>query len=168
MGIQLNKNSSYNKSWNQKLVSDFRQNFFKFPSALPSSDFQYNALRSLSKVMLNSKLDCYSLYLKELDEKGKSLTALRIGAVGKAIPRPLVQFFAFYWGSSPFLACQYYSYRYAANTVLKHVELNYSKYFKDLENNGERTPVPTAVSHYHFLDESFHITTSQLIARDMY
>ena len=168
MGIQLKKDSSSNKSWDQKLVSEFRQKFLNFPSGLPSSNFQYNTLRSLSKVMLNSKLDCYSLYLKELDEKGKSLTALTTGAVGKAIPRPLVQFFAFCWGSSPFLACQYYSYRYAANTVLKHVELNYSKYFKDLEKNGNFTPVPTAVSHYHFLDESFHITTSQLIARDMY
>lgn len=166
LGFQLKKASSFNKNWHHKLISELRKTF-NFQLDSQPSNFQYNALRYLSKAML-SKPYCYSLYLKELDQKGACLTALRTGAVGKAVPRPLVQFFGFCWGSSPFLACQYYSYRYAANTVLKHIELNYCQYFKELDKNGDFIPVPTAVSHNHFLDESFHITTSQLIARDMY
>lgn len=159
MGLKVKNSSRYNKS---------RQQVFNFKSTFLSSDFQYNALRYLSRVMLNSKTYCYSSYLKEFDEKGESLTALTKGFVGVAIPQSLLQFFTFCWGSSPFLACQYYTYRYAANTVLKNYEHNFFQHFKELEKSGEFTPVPTAVSYYHFLDESFHMTTSQLIARDMY
>jgi hypothetical protein len=37
-----------------------------------------------------------------------------------------------------------------------------------LEKKKEFIPAPTAVSRYHFLDESFHTTISQLLAKDMY
>jgi hypothetical protein len=35
-------------------------------------------------------------------------------------------------------------------------EENYSRYLRELERKGEFIPVPTAVSHYHLLDEAFH------------
>ena len=159
MGLKLKNYYRVNQSWQQG---------FKFKSALLSSEFQYNTLRYLSRVLLNSKTYCYSSYLQEFDQKGESLTALTKGFVGVAIPRPLLQFFTFCWGSSPFLACQYYTYRYAANTVLKNYEHNFFQHFKELTKTGDFTPIPTAVSYYHFLDESFHMTTSQLIARDLY
>jgi hypothetical protein len=160
MGLKLNKNSSSHQNWSQKLISEFQQSF--------SQNFQYDALRFLSKTLLKSQTYHYSSYLQDLDEKREPLTALSKGALGMAIPSPLLQFFAFCWGSSPFLACQYYTYRYAANTVLKNYEHNYFQHFKELEKEEKFTPIPTAVSYYHCLDESFHMTTSQLIARDMY
>lgn len=152
MGLKL-KNSSSHHPWQFPLISE---------------NYQYNTLRFLSKILLQSKTYHYSSYLQDLDKRGESLTALSKGFVGVAIPRSLLQFFTFCWGSSPFLACQYYTYRYAGNAVLKNYEHSYSQYFKELEKNGNFTPIPTAISHYHFLDESFHTTTSQLIARDMY
>jgi hypothetical protein len=51
---------------------------------------------------------------------------------------------------------------------LKNYEYQYSRYLRELERKGEFIPVPTAVSHYHLLDEAFHTTTSQLIGRDLY
>ncbi len=165
MGIKLNKNSRYKKSGQLKLVAKLPEGV---KSSLGSSNFQYNSLRYLSKLMLNSETYRYSQYLQDFDKKGEPLTAIKKGYVGVAIPQNLVQFFTFCWGSSPFLACQYYAYRYAGNAVLKNYEYEYSEYFRKLEKDGKCTSVPQTVSHYHFLDESFHTTTSQLIARDMY
>ncbi|MEO1374652.1 MAG: hypothetical protein AAFW70_10100, partial [Cyanobacteria bacterium J06635_10] len=82
--------------------------------------------------------------------------------------RIVQRFFAYNWGSSPFLASQYYTLRYIANLILKNQEHSYFKYFKDLHKKSEFIPTPTAISHFHLLDESFHTTISQTIARDLY
>jgi hypothetical protein len=55
-----------------------------------------------------------------------------------------------------------------ANILLKNTEYKISKNFKNLHSQGKSIPDPTAVSHYHFLDESFHTTTSLVAARDLY
>lgn len=90
------------------------------------------------------------------------------GLAGRLAPGPMQQLFSLNWGSSPFLASQYYALRFVANMMLKLTEYRHSKYFKELEKKGEFIPAPTAIAHYHFLDESFHTTTSQLIAQDLY
>ena len=84
------------------------------------------------------------------------------------LPSPWVRFFAFNWGSSPFLASQYYTIRYIANMLLKNQEHRISLYFKKIKKKGEFVPAPTAISHYHFLDESFHTTTSLFLSRDLH
>jgi hypothetical protein len=108
------------------------------------------------------------LYLQELEKKGEFFPVPRQGYFGIVTPPPLLQFFTFNWGSSPFLACQHYTYRFTGNMVLKNYEYRYCKYYRELEKKGEPIPAPTAVSYYHLLDESFHTTTSQLIGRDLY
>lgn len=118
--------------------------------------------------MLNNQAYYYSLYLQELEKKSEFFPVPRQGYFGIVTPPPLLQFFTFNWGSSPFLACQHYTYRFTGNMVLKNYEYRYSKYFRELEKKGESIPAPTAVSYYHLLDESFHTTTSQLIGRDLY
>ncbi|BAZ29706.1 hypothetical protein NIES4074_21530 [Cylindrospermum sp. NIES-4074] len=136
-------------------------------SSLASS--QYNFLRFAAKKMLKQNQQYYSQYLKELDENNKFIPVSTTGLIGRGIsPKSLQRFFAFNWGSSPFLASQYYSVRIMANMVLKNTEHGISKYFKSLAKKGEVIPDPTAVSHYHFLDESFHSTTSLVLARDLY
>lgn len=91
------------------------------------------------------------------------------GILGRIPARQLMlQFFAANWGSSPFLASQYYTIRYIANMLLKNKESHYARYFKDLERRGEYIPTPTAISRYHFLDEAFHTTTSQFLSQDLY
>ncbi len=132
--------------------------------------YKYYALRSVAKRMMSGK-QCSS-YLHELEQKHKFiLKAPTTGMLGRSLEYslPLQSFFSFNWGSgSPFMACQFYTIRIIANLYLKNMEHSIAKYFKKLENNGELIPAPTAVSRYHFLDESFHTTISQLLAKDMY
>lgn len=91
------------------------------------------------------------------------------GILGRIPARQLMlQFFAANWGTSPFLASQYYTIRYIANMLLKNKESHYARYFKELERRGEYIPTPTAISRYHFLDEAFHTTTSQFLSQDLY
>ena len=99
---------------------------------------------------------------------GNDSNSLQKGLIGMLAPGPMRHLFSFNWGNSPFLASQYYALRFIANVLLKIKEQPYSRYFKELEKKNENIPAPTAVSRYHFLDESFHTTTSQLIAQELY
>ncbi len=135
----------------------------------PFAAYQYYALRFIAKTMLSSKKQYYSQYLRELEETNEFIPVSTIGLLGQGLkPQSLQQFFTFNWGGSPFLACQYYSLRIMANMVLNNIENSISKTFRKLEKKGEFIPTPTAVSHYHFLDESLHATISQVLARDLY
>ncbi|MBV6625898.1 MAG: hypothetical protein KI793_23700 [Rivularia sp. (in: Bacteria)] len=134
--------------------------------------YKYYGLRSIAKSMSGDKKREYSAYLQNLEQKNKYiLKAPTTGMLGRSLEYslPLQSFFSFNWGSgSPFMACQFYTIRIIANLYLKNMEHSIAKYFKKLEKNGEFIPSPTAVSRYHFLDESFHTTISQLLAKDMY
>lgn len=133
------------------------------------ADYQYYALRFIAKTMLANHQKCYSQYLNELEKNYQFIPVSTTGLIGRGLsPRAIQRFFAFNWGGSPFLASQYYGLRIMANMVLKNTEHSTSRYFKKLAKKGDFIPAPTAVSHYHFLDESFHTTTSMLIARDLY
>lgn len=144
--------------------------FFSFNwQSSPLSAYQESALRFLTnKVLLKNQIDCYSQYLKQLEAKGESIPAQTTGLLGQLAPRPLLQFFTLNCGSSPFLASVFYVTRFMANMLIKNYEYRYSQYYRELDKKGEFIPDPIAVSHYHLLDESFHTTTSQLIAQDLY
>ncbi len=134
------------------------------------SNYQYSALRFMSKMMLKGKEQYHSQYLNELEAENKLISTSTNGFFhGRgAIPQSLLRFFAFNWGSSPFLASQYYVLRFIANMLLKNKEHSIFLYRKKLQKQGEFVPAPTAISHYHFLDEAFHTTTSLFLARDLY
>ncbi len=134
--------------------------------------YKYYALRSLAKSMMRGRKQQYSAYLRGLEQKNKFiLKAPTAGMLGRSLEYslPLQSFFTFNWGSgSPFMACQFYTIRMIANLYLKNMEHSIAKYYKKLENKGEFIPAPTAISRNHFLDESFHTTISQLLAKDLY
>ena len=138
----------------------------------PVPTYEYYALRSVAKRLLKSKQPHYSRYLRELEADSEFIIkAPTTGMLGRSLDYslPLQSFFSFSWGAgSPFMACQFYAIRIIANLYLKNMEHPIAKYFKKLENQGEFIPAPTAVSRYHFLDESFHTTISQLLAKDLY
>ena len=125
------------------------------------------ALRLLRNIRIKSQAHCYSPYLNELEKKDLFLPGPRTGIL-RVFPRYLLRLFTLSWGSSSFLASQYYCFRYIANVLLKTAEYEYTKYFRKLEKKGEFIPTPTEISRYHLLDESFHTTMSRLIAKDMY
>lgn len=122
----------------------------------------------ISKLLIRSKRQNYSLFLKELDDKGKPIPTSATGLLGQLGAHSQLKFVALNCGSSPFLACVYYLVRFLANMLLKNYEYRYSKYYRELEKKGDFIPVPTALSHYHFLDEAFHTTSSRLIAQELY
>ncbi|MGF1481205.1 MAG: hypothetical protein ACFB4I_17255 [Cyanophyceae cyanobacterium] len=133
----------------------------------PFESLQESTFRFFTTQMLRPG-HCYSQYLRELDLKGEKLPAQTTGLLGQLAPRSVQQLFTLNCGSSPFLACLFYVTRYIANLLLKNYEYRYVQYYRKLEKAGEFIPVPTAVSYYHLLDESFHTTTSQLIGKELY
>jgi hypothetical protein len=133
---------------------------------------KYYGLRFIAKGALRSAKQHYSPYLHELEENNnfiiKSSTAGMLGRSLEYSPS-MESFLSFNWGSgSPFMACHFYALRIIANLYLKNVEHPIAKYYKTLENKGAFIPTPTAISRNHFLDEAFHTTISQLIAKEVY
>lgn len=121
-----------------------------------------------SKILLRNQGQYYSQYLKELNNKGESLPAQTTGLLGQLVSRPQSKFLTLNCGSSPFLATVFYVTRFLANMLLKNYEYRYSKYYRNLEKKDKFIPAPTAISHYHLLDEGFHTTTSGLISQELY
>jgi hypothetical protein len=176
VGKTILGNSHYGKSeqdnsnnWFKSLIPEPVQGYFTSnKGSSPFSRDRDKALSAIAKMMLRDKQQYYSQYLQDLEAKGEPIPAPSDGLGGRIAPRYWLQFFTLHWGMSPFMACQYYSLRYTANAILKNQEYPYVRYFRELEQKGEHIPTPTAVSYYHLLDEAFHTTISQTIARDMY
>jgi hypothetical protein len=158
-----------NSNWTQIFIPQLMRNFFvSSQGSSPFAIYRDQALNAIAKTMLSHKKHCYSAYLQDLEDKGEPIPAPADGLGGRIAPRYWLRFFTIHWGMSPFMACQYYSLRYTANAILKNQEYPYVRYFRDLERQGEYIPTPTAVSYYHLLDEAFHTTISQTLAKDLY
>ena len=154
--------------WRQLTPKPLQQLFLSSNYKTKFSGYQDYVLSSIAKKMLGDKKQYYSQYLRELEQNNQPLAAASEGILGQIASRDWLRFFTLNWGISPFMACQYYSIRYTANAYLKSWEYVYYKYFQKLERENEFIPTPTAISYYHLLDESFHTTISQTIAKDMY
>jgi hypothetical protein len=176
VGKTILGNNNYGKTdeedankWLKLLVpQSVREFFVSSKGSSPFSIYRDNALSAIAKTMLRDNKQYYSGYLRNLEAKGEAIPAPADGLGGRIAPRYWLRFFTVHWGMSPFMACQYYSMRYTANAILKNQEYPYVRYFRELEQKGEHIPNPTAVSFYHLLDEAFHTTISQTLARDVY
>jgi hypothetical protein len=131
-----------------------------------SGSMQDSILRSLTRLMYGSSSAYYSQYLAE--REGGPIPTATGGLAGNTASPSWMKLMTLTWGSSPFMACHYYTMRMVANMSLKAYEYQYFKRFKDLTRQGGEIPAPTAISHYHLLDESFHTTMSQVIAQQVY
>ncbi|MEM7591786.1 MAG: hypothetical protein AAF383_09765 [Cyanobacteria bacterium P01_A01_bin.83] len=138
--------------------------------AIPT--WQYRTLRLIANRMQRQNQHRYSDYLHQLEQKNQFLlTAPTAGMLGRSLnySLPVESFLGFNWGGgSMFMACHFYTIRIIANLYLKNMEHGIAKYYQKLKQQGEFIPAPTAVSRYHFLDESFHTSISQLLAQDAY
>lgn len=133
-----------------------------------AAQYRDSAFRLITKLMQKDYEEHYSTFLKIQEERTKEIPGTSGGLGGLVSQGSLQKFFTINWGSSPFLATQYYAIRMIGNMSLKCYEYNYFKYFKTLQKREEFIPTPTAVSHYHLLDESFHTTFSQVISQNLY
>lgn len=131
-----------------------------------STSFQDHAARSLTRVIYGSSPAYFSNYL--LARASEPVPTATGGLAGNTASPSVMKLITQVWGSSPFMACHYYVMRMVANMSLKAYEHQYFKRFKEIEHQGGDAPVPTAVSHYHLLDEAFHTTMSQVIAQQVY
>lgn len=150
-----------NKVSSQNSVTSLLWNTF-------SSDPFSNALEGVAGFMNRTRSHQYSSYLQDLALKGKPIPTASDGLGGRSAPRSVLKFFAANWGNSAFLAAQYYSIRYIANAILKNQEFAYFKHYRKLSQKGEYIPTPTAISYYHLLDEAFHTTISQTVAKELF
>ncbi|WP_051470326.1 hypothetical protein [Fischerella sp. PCC 9605] len=164
--IALLGKESFGNPLHKKLNNQTNNNLRYKLQELPKwESIQNSTFRFLTKLMHQGKEKYYSQYLQE---KGSSIPTATGGLAGVTASPTAFKFLSLNWGSSPFLAAQYYSARMVANMSLKTYEYRYYKQFKDLDRKGEFIPTPIAVSHYHLLDESFHTTMSQVIAQEVY
>ncbi|MBE9063697.1 P-aminobenzoate N-oxygenase AurF [cf. Phormidesmis sp. LEGE 11477] len=63
-----------------------------------------------------------------------------------------------------FLACQYFTVRGLRTLNGKLVQHQLSQF---CQGDIEAAPIPSQISHYHFMDESFHFNSSTLISQDV-
>lgn len=125
-------------------------------------------LKALAKFMLRDYAAYCSPYLQQLEAKGQLSQVPTYGVSSRVGSVSQLKFFTLNTGSSPFLACQAFTIRFAANILLKAQEICYSKHFLKLERGDQSIPAPTAISRYHFLDESFHTIISQTLSKEFY
>lgn len=140
-------------------------------SGHPMAKTVFDGLNGVTNVALRKYRAYQSNYLQSLKQKHRMIPAPNTGfgyMKSGLFSQSLLRFFILNWGSSPFLASQYYNVRYMANGLLKNREHSISRYFRQQKKQGHKISYPTAVSHYHFLDESFHTTMSQFLGRDFY
>lgn len=143
----------------QKLVN-------KLGLSKKQESFSESLLRLTARLMNGKNAKYYSSFLAE--KYSENIPITRGGLVAYLAPEFVIKFLTLNWGTSPFLASQYYALRMIGNMSLKSYEYSYYKLFKHLEKNNEFIPDPTAVSYYHLLDESFHTTMSQTISQYLY
>ncbi|MEM9535138.1 MAG: hypothetical protein AAGA40_05655 [Cyanobacteria bacterium P01_E01_bin.45] len=133
-----------------------------------SQIYIYKTFNLLAQFLQRNNRKYHSNYLARLQGDGQAIASPNSGLGGNLASRNMLQFFTINWGSSPFMACQYYTLRYTANSMLKSQESKVSRFFMHLKNNEKFIPAPTAISRFHFLDEAFHTTISQLLGRDLF
>ena len=65
-----------------------------------------------------------------------------------------------------FLACQYFTVRGVRTLNGKLVQHKLSAYYQK-HPDPENAPIPSKISYYHFLDESFHFNSSTILSHDV-
>ncbi|MBY0371133.1 P-aminobenzoate N-oxygenase AurF [bacterium] len=68
--------------------------------------------------------------------------------------------------SSPFLGCQYFTVRGLRTLNGKQIQHRLSQYYLR-HPDKENAPIPSKISFYHFMDESFHFNSSRLISHEV-
>ncbi|MEL6937933.1 MAG: P-aminobenzoate N-oxygenase AurF [Cyanobacteria bacterium J06598_1] len=75
-----------------------------------------------------------------------------------------LQAFGLLSAGNTFLACQYFTVRGLRTLNGKLVQHQLSQF---CAADADSAPVPSQISHYHFMDESFHFNSSTLISQDV-
>ncbi len=77
-----------------------------------------------------------------------------------------IRFFGMMASSNAFLASQYLLVRGLRTLNGKLIQHRLSRHYSD-HPDPESAPIPSAISYYHFMDESYHFNTSKIIGHDI-
>lgn len=88
------------------------------------------------------------------------------GALSSLWRKLQIQAFTLLSSSNAFLGSQYLLVRGLRTLNGKLVQHHLSTYYSK-HPDRERAPVPSAISYYHFMDESFHFNTSRIVGLDV-
>jgi hypothetical protein len=77
-----------------------------------------------------------------------------------------IQAFALLSSGNAFIACQYFTVRGLRTLNGKIIQHQLSQYYSE-HPDKENAPIPSKISYYHFLDESYHFNSSNLIGTDV-
>ncbi|MEM9164668.1 MAG: P-aminobenzoate N-oxygenase AurF, partial [Cyanobacteria bacterium P01_F01_bin.4] len=80
-----------------------------------------------------------------------------------------LQAFGLLSAGNTFLACQYFTVRGLRTLNGKLVQHQLSRFCLDDadQDDIDSAPIPSQISHYHFMDESFHFNSSTLISQEV-
>lgn len=77
-----------------------------------------------------------------------------------------LRYFSMISASSPFIGCQYFTVRGLRTLNGKIVQHQLSRFYHE-HPDKENSPIPSKISYYHFIDESFHFNTSTVVGHDV-
>ncbi|MEM1252839.1 MAG: P-aminobenzoate N-oxygenase AurF [Cyanobacteria bacterium P01_H01_bin.21] len=77
-----------------------------------------------------------------------------------------LQAFGLISACNSFLACQYFTVRGLRTLNGKLVQHQLSRFYQT-HSDQENAPIPSKISFYHFMDESFHFNSSTLLSHDV-
>jgi hypothetical protein len=76
------------------------------------------------------------------------------------------KFYSVLSSDNPFVACQYFTVRGVRTLSGKIVQHQLAQYYMK-HPDQENAPIPSQISYYHFMDESFHFNSSTIIGLDV-
>ncbi len=96
----------------------------------------------------------------------KTMLYSDLGKIKQWLRKCQLQAFTMISANSPFIGCQYFTVRGLRTLNGKIVQHQLSRYYNEHQDK-ENSPIPSKVSYYHFIDESFHFNTSTVVGHDV-
>jgi len=96
----------------------------------------------------------------------KTMLYSDLNSIQRYIRKWQLRFFTMISSNSPFVGCQYFTVRGLRTLNGKIVQHQLSRYYSEHQDK-ENSPIPSKISYYHFIDESFHFNTSTVVGHDV-
>lgn len=96
----------------------------------------------------------------------KTMIYSDLGEIKQWIRKWQLRFFTMISANSPFIGCQYFTVRGLRTLNGKIVQHQLSRYYNE-HPDKDNSPIPSKISYYHFIDESFHFNTSTVVSHDV-
>lgn len=96
----------------------------------------------------------------------KTMLYTDLNSIQKWLRKWQLRTFTMISSNSPFIGCQYFTVRGLRTLNGKIVQHQLSRFHHEHQDK-ENSPIPSKISYYHFIDESFHFNTSTVVGHDV-